>query len=235
MGQHPSGAASGNGGIAVRVAARRDVHAGGRARSHPPARHGAIQRAGGRDRPDGGGDHPGRSRARRRVPARADRRGRRGALRPGPLRLHRHRRARLAAARDRAPAERHGLRRRAAPQRRARAPDDSALLRVFLGGAHDPDAVALGDDQLVATARRDLSAVMGIDAEPTLARVYRWRDAGAQHTVGHLARVIEIERRLAPQGIFVAGSGFRSVGIPDCIADARRAAIDAAGFLERSG
>jgi len=112
-----------------------------------------------------------------------------------------------------------------------RAPDEMALLRTFIGGAHDPDVVDLSDDQLVSIARRDLGAVLGITAPPYLARVYRWRRAGAQHTVGHLERVAEIERRLAPRGIFVAGSGFRSVGIPDCVADARRVAGAAAESL----
>jgi oxygen-dependent protoporphyrinogen oxidase len=74
--------------------------------------------------------------------------------------------------------------------------------------------------------------VLGITAAPTLARVYRWPNAGAQHTVGHLSRVDEIEQRLAAHGgLFVAGSGFRAVGIPDCVADARKVAAQAATFL----
>jgi oxygen-dependent protoporphyrinogen oxidase len=113
----------------------------------------------------------------------------------------------------------------------ARAPDDHALLRAFVGGAHDPDAVTLGDDALIAIVREDLRAVLGITAPPSLARVHRWSRAGAQHVVGHLDRVAEIERRLTPHGIFVAGSGFRAVGIPDCIADARRVAADVDRWL----
>lgn len=112
-----------------------------------------------------------------------------------------------------------------------RAPDDMALLRAFIGGAHDPRAVDLSDDELVSIVRRDLGAVLGVTAEPALTRVYRWRRMGAQHTVGHLARVADIERRLAPRGIFLAGSGFRSVGIPDCVADARRVAAAAATWV----
>ena len=65
-----------------------------------------------------------------------------------------------------------------------------------------------------------------------LSRVHRWPRAGAQHLVGHLARVETIERRLAGHGgLFVAGSGFRAVGIPDCISDARRVAAAAAEYL----
>lgn len=114
-----------------------------------------------------------------------------------------------------------------------RAPAGSVLLRAFLGGSHDPDVVSLPDDELVAIARRDLSAVHGMTAAPSLARVYRWPHAGAQHTVGHLDRVAEIERRLEGHGIFTAGSGFRSVGIPDCIGDARRVAAATDAYLRR--
>lgn len=114
-----------------------------------------------------------------------------------------------------------------------RAPAGTTLLRAFVGGAHDPAAVDVPDDDLVAIVRRDLGAVLGVTAEPALARVYRWRRMGAQHTVGHLARMAELERRLAPRGIFVAGSGFKSVGIPDCVADARRTALAAAQFSKR--
>jgi oxygen-dependent protoporphyrinogen oxidase len=113
-----------------------------------------------------------------------------------------------------------------------RAPEGTALLRAFVGGAHDPDVVSLSDEALVAAVRADLGRVLGITAAPSLARVHRWPRAGAQHLVGHLARVDTIERRLAARGgLFVAGSGFRAVGIPDCVADARRVAAAAASHL----
>ena len=57
----------------------------------------------------------------------------------------------------------------------ARAPDDSVLIRTFIGGAHDPHVVDLPDDELIAIARRDLQSVLGVTAAPVLARVYRWR------------------------------------------------------------
>jgi oxygen-dependent protoporphyrinogen oxidase len=106
-----------------------------------------------------------------------------------------------------------------------RAPAGTVLLRAFAGGSHDPAVVDLDDRAVVEMAVRDLSGILGITGPPLLSRVYRWRDAGAQHNVGHIARVAEIEGRLARyRGLVVAGSGFRSVGIPDCIADGRAAA-----------
>jgi oxygen-dependent protoporphyrinogen oxidase len=106
------------------------------------------------------------------------------------------------------------------------------LLRVFAGGAHDPAVSDLSDNEIVDLAARELARVLGITGAPTLTRVFRWRLAGAQHNVGQIARTAEIESRLARVGgLYVAGSGFRSVGIPDCIVDGRAAAANAAAEL----
>jgi protoporphyrinogen/coproporphyrinogen III oxidase len=112
-----------------------------------------------------------------------------------------------------------------------RTPAGTVLLRVFVGGSHDPEAVDLPDERLVDVASRELAGILGIEGAPILSRVYRWRMAGAQHNVGQIARVAEIESRLSEHpGLFIAGSGFRSVGIPDCIADGRAAAAQAAAM-----
>lgn len=57
---------------------------------------------------------------------------------------------------------------------------------------------------------------MKIEVEPRLARIFRWNRANPQYDVGHLDRVTRIEN-LLPQGIFVTGSPYRGVGIPDCV------------------
>jgi oxygen-dependent protoporphyrinogen oxidase len=112
-----------------------------------------------------------------------------------------------------------------------RAPAGTVLLRAFAGGAHDPGAVELPDERLVDLVARELAGILGIEGPPLLSHVSRWHAAGAQHNVGQIARVAEIEARLARHpGIVVAGSGFRSVGIPDCIADGREAAVRAAAI-----
>jgi oxygen-dependent protoporphyrinogen oxidase len=116
-----------------------------------------------------------------------------------------------------------------------RAPEDYTLLRAFVGGVRDPHAIDLSDEELVGIARRDLARILGIHGDPVLTRVYRWRDASPQLTVGHLDRIREVDRRLSRHaGLFVAGRGLRAVGIPDCVADAREVAAAAAEFLVRS-
>ena len=113
-----------------------------------------------------------------------------------------------------------------------RAPADHVLIRAFAGGAHDPGAVDLDDQSLIDMAVRDLAPLLGISAPPMLSRVFRAKNAGAQHLVGHGARIAALAQRLALlPGLFVAGSGFESIGIPDCVANGRRIGGAAADYV----
>lgn len=113
-----------------------------------------------------------------------------------------------------------------------RAPAGHVLLRAYLGGEHDPAAVHEDDRTLLDTAVRELSAILSITGPPELARVYRWPNAGAQHEVGHQARMASLDQRLARlRGLHVTGSGFRSIGIPDCVANGRAVAAQAAASI----
>jgi oxygen-dependent protoporphyrinogen oxidase len=117
-----------------------------------------------------------------------------------------------------------------------RAPAGHALIRAFLGGTHDPGAAELGEAEMIDTAVRDVSSVLGIRSRPSLARIFRWRNAGAQHNVGHRARMAALASRLqALPGLFVTGSGFDSIGIPDCVAHGRRTAAAAADYVRMEG
>jgi len=113
-----------------------------------------------------------------------------------------------------------------------RAPEGRVLLRTFVGGGRDPDALSRSDAELVERSLAALRPLLGIRGAPLLARVYRFDRASAQHEVGHGARLDAIERALARQpGVFVTGSGFRGVGIPDCVADARLTAARVAEYI----
>ena len=106
-----------------------------------------------------------------------------------------------------------------------RAPAGKVLLRVFLGGATRPEVPRLGDAQLLAAARRELRALMGVEAPPGLVRVDRFLDAMPHYHVGHLDRVEAIEDRAsAMAGLSLAGNAYRGVGIPDAVASGERAA-----------
>ncbi|MCB8983740.1 MAG: protoporphyrinogen oxidase [Ardenticatenaceae bacterium] len=104
-----------------------------------------------------------------------------------------------------------------------RAPEGYALLRVFFGGSRNPQMMDVDDGELVETVRRELAEIMSITAVPVFHRIYRWRQANPQYDVGHLERVAAIEAAL-PAGIFVTGSPYRGIGIPDCVRQAQQTA-----------
>ena len=103
-----------------------------------------------------------------------------------------------------------------------RASAGHVLLRNFLGG---PAVEQADPARLVEMVRGDLARVLGIAAEPLIARTWVWRRAMAQYEVGHLERVAVIERRLAAiPGLALAGNGLRGVGVPDCVRSGEQAA-----------
>lgn len=102
-----------------------------------------------------------------------------------------------------------------------RAAEDKALLRIFVGGDDQEHIVDLPDDDLVALVRSELVEIMGLTAEPITRRIFRWPKGRPQYDVGHLDRVAEIEKLAARfPGLYLAGSTFRGVGLPDCIKNA---------------
>ena len=106
-----------------------------------------------------------------------------------------------------------------------RAPEGYVLLRCFVGGARNESLAALDDASLVELARQELRDIMGLSAEPVLARVYRWEKGNPQYDVGHLERVARLEALSAGwPGLFLTGSAYRGVGIPDCIAQGQETA-----------
>ena len=114
-----------------------------------------------------------------------------------------------------------------------RAPDGHVLMRGFLGGGRDPRRLDATDDALIELVVEELRELMGITGAPLFTRLFRWTKQSPQYEVGHLQRVATIDRQLASiPGLFVTGSGFRAIGIPDCIADGRETAGRAAAFLK---
>jgi oxygen-dependent protoporphyrinogen oxidase len=99
-----------------------------------------------------------------------------------------------------------------------RAPDGYALLRVFVGRAGQEEQIPWDEAGLLALAQEELSLTLGISAQPTLYRVFRWERAMPQYNLGHPERLRRIDKALAGwPGLALAGNGYRGIGIPDCI------------------
>jgi oxygen-dependent protoporphyrinogen oxidase len=112
-----------------------------------------------------------------------------------------------------------------------RAPQDMALLRVFIGRAGQEAEIPWDEAGLLEIARAELAATLGLQADPLLTRIYRWEAAMPQYNLGHPQRLAAIEARLAHlPSIALAGNGYRGIGIPDCI---HSGDLAAARLLER--
>ena len=103
--------------------------------------------------------------------------------------------------------------------------DDDVLLRASLGRADDTRPGDWSDEEVADRAWTELGRLMGVEGQPMSARVTRYRKALPQYRVHHLLRTAGVESALARLGgVAVAGSAYRGVGIPACIASGRRAA-----------
>jgi protoporphyrinogen/coproporphyrinogen III oxidase len=116
-----------------------------------------------------------------------------------------------------------------------RAPEEAVLLRGYLGGIGREAIMDRTDEELIQTVRDEFRAVLGIGQSPILARVYRWPLAMPQYEVGHLRRLQVIDD-LAGRwpGLFLAGAGYRGVGLPDCIRDGMAAAQNVVRFFDKA-
>ncbi|GAU66992.1 putative protoporphyrinogen oxidase [Streptomyces sp. NBRC 110611] len=109
---------------------------------------------------------------------------------------------------------------------------DLFVLRTSLGRYGDEEDLAREDAELVAFSRADLRDAVGLTAAPVAAEVTRWYGGLPQYPVGHLGRVARIREAVAQlPGFRVCGALYEGVGIPACIASARRAADDILGTL----
>lgn len=106
-----------------------------------------------------------------------------------------------------------------------RTPEGTIVARCFLGGREDAGVLDESDEAVVAAVTEELRRIAGVTARPRFTRVFRWPRSMAQYSVGHPARLAEIEQRTAAlPGLHLAGNAYQGIGIPDCIRMGRAAA-----------
>jgi protoporphyrinogen/coproporphyrinogen III oxidase len=106
-----------------------------------------------------------------------------------------------------------------------RAPQGKLLLRIFVGGALQPELATLPDDDIRRIVLRELTELLGLSGEPEFFDVARWLGMMPQYHVGHLELVRQIKVRAAVIPNFaLAGNAFDGVGVPFCIRSGEAAA-----------
>ncbi|MFA5866394.1 MAG: protoporphyrinogen oxidase [Actinomycetota bacterium] len=117
-----------------------------------------------------------------------------------------------------------------------RAPEGFVLLRAFVGGAFNQAIVDEDDATILKLIKSDLKDLMGITAEPSKTKIFRWKKSMPQYTMGYPERLAKIDERLAAHdGLFLAGASYGGVGVPDCMNNARKAALEALEYVKIGG
>ena len=106
-----------------------------------------------------------------------------------------------------------------------RAPEGKAVVRVFMGGALNPEVAQATAEEQSSIALDELRDLVGVTGEPKFSIAGAHPGAMAQYHVGHLDRVAKIrELAKAQPSLAIIGNGFDGVGIPDCVRNANEAA-----------
>lgn len=113
-------------------------------------------------------------------------------------------------------------------------PDGKVLLRCYVGRAGDEAVVDLSDAEIEQIVLEDLNKTMAITTTPDFTIVSRWKKAMPQYTVGHKQRMTDIYEQVETElpGLFIAGSSFKGLGLPDCIDQGEAAVQNVLQFIQ---
>jgi len=113
-----------------------------------------------------------------------------------------------------------------------RAPADRVLLRAFVGGAVNEHLAEQDAKTIKQQVRQELREIMGVTEEPLFCEVYSYKKGNVQYQVHHPRLVSEIEKDLIDfKGLYLAGSAYKGIGIPDCVKNGTENAEAAMEFL----
>lgn len=118
----------------------------------------------------------------------------------------------------------------------ARVPQGSWLVKVIVGGAHNPEITEWDDDRLVKRVAEEVERVVGEVPTPDFVEVLRHRPGIPQYTIGHSRRLRALADPLDElPGLHLGGWGYRGVGIASLARDCARLAMEIGGSGPGSG
>lgn len=99
------------------------------------------------------------------------------------------------------------------------------MIRVFIGGSHGQELAMGAEASLVAAAREELAAILGLTGAPVHVTTHQWSSGLHQYTLGHVERLGRIETALARYpALKVAGAAFYGIGLNECVQSGRNTA-----------
>lgn len=94
----------------------------------------------------------------------------------------------------------------------------------MVGGVRAPELAALPEADLVAMTRSELDAILGIRANPLLARVFHHEQGIPQYLVGHGKLLEAIGGCLSGlPGLCLNSNAYRGISLNDCVLQSKLA------------
>jgi len=106
-----------------------------------------------------------------------------------------------------------------------RAPDGYVSISAYAGGARNPDLAKISEAELVAQVHTELADLLNLKGDPVLHKTRRWTLGLPQYTLGHPARVENLETTCdRVPGLFVTGNYLQGVSVANCLNSAMQTA-----------
>ena len=113
-----------------------------------------------------------------------------------------------------------------------RTPEGYVMLRCFVGGALNEDLAEQDEEAIATMVKKELADLMGIHQEPEICKVFHNKKSNVQYRVGHAGLIDSVQKDLdAFPGLFLTGSAYTGIGIPDCIQNGTRTAESVVQFF----
>ena len=106
-----------------------------------------------------------------------------------------------------------------------RAPEGMVLIRAFLGASAAESIKDKGEKAVAKEVLEELTPILQIKGQPILKHLAFYSKAMSHFRPGHLSQAARLEDKASEfKGLYLAGNGFKGVGIPDCVAIGQAAA-----------
>jgi oxygen-dependent protoporphyrinogen oxidase len=95
------------------------------------------------------------------------------------------------------------------------------LLSNFVGGATDPAAIALTEQELTELVHHEIASILKITGSPAVTRVTQYPRAIPQYNLGHLERIGRIQAAVAEvPGLRLIGNYWNGPAVGACVQQA---------------
>jgi protoporphyrinogen/coproporphyrinogen III oxidase len=115
-----------------------------------------------------------------------------------------------------------------------RAPEGQVLLTSFVGGATNPQAIALPTEELVALVHREIAPLLAIRQRPIFSNVEFYERAIPQYNLGHAERIEKLlTLREKHSNLWLAGNYLHGPAIGACVEQALQVAEEVGKCLKK--